>query len=320
LRKSHLASSILTAGLALPGTLGLPGCTRFKDDPPIAAPPEASAQDSEPACDATLPFGPPVLVPGLADIDAASVGGLRLSPDSLTGYFHASGRPDSLGGNDLYRATRISPTAAFTDVISLGSAVNSAEDESDPSPRADSLALIFARAPNGPGMPLTLLEAGKVSSQPFSASNPIGGSFVPSITDENPFWATDGTLYFASERSTDYDLYLAAPEGTGFAAPTVLPGSVNSAFNDVAPVVTANGLTLYYASDRVDGGWSGNFDIWMATRSSTSDEFSLPGNVQEINSAQLDVPTFATSDGCTLYFASTRTNVLLMYQATRGSP
>jgi hypothetical protein len=290
------------------------GCTGFTVDPPPTA---VAADDAGAHCDLTQPFGQPQLVSGLENtaISAVSVGGLRLSPDLLTGYFYASGRADSFGGNDLYTAHRNSPTAPFTIVRTLGMNVNSVNDEFDPAVSGDGLAIVFARAPTALGSVHTLFEAtGDPSS--FSPANAPGPPFIAGLDDRSPYWIASGALYFATF-TVSYDIATSMASGTVLGPPSPLPGSVNTQYSERAPVVTPNELTLYYSSDRPDGDALGSFDIWVATRPSLAEHFSSPVNVGELNSSWLEEPTFVTADGCALYFASDRAGSLAMYVAVK---
>ena len=51
----------------------------------------------------------------------------------------------------------------------------------------------------------------------------------------------------------------------------------DTAFNYLYPAVTRDGLTMYFSSDMPGG--QGDYDLWMVTRKSTSDEFSNPVNL-----------------------------------------
>jgi beta-lactamase regulating signal transducer with metallopeptidase domain len=55
-----------------------------------------------------------------------------------------------------------------------------------------------------------------------------------------------------------------------FGTPTNLGPIVNSLSSDVAPSISADGLTLYFTSER-SGGYGGRADIWVATRETTDD-------------------------------------------------
>ena len=73
------------------------------------------------------------------------------------------------------------------------------------------------------------------------------------------------------------------------------------------PKVSADGLSLYFASRR-PGGYGGE-DIWVSTRASTSDPWSEPINLgPNVNSSFNEVGTSISSDGLCLLFDSNRTD------------
>jgi len=84
--------------------------------------------------------------------------------------------------------------------------------------------------------------------------------------------ADDLSLYFSSDRPGgfgDWDLYVATRETThdDWGPPVNLGPTVNSPRGDWGPNLSADGLTLFFASDR-PGGY-GSFDIWVTTRTTT---------------------------------------------------
>jgi hypothetical protein len=312
-------------------------CTPFKDDPPDTT--EASARDaSEPVpassalqpstpdagapCSPEAKFGDPRLVGGLADA-ATSIGAVRLSPDNLTAYFQASGRSDSLGQDDLYTATRTDPTSPFGGIAPIkGYEVNSPDDELYPTVSGDGLTLVFARS--GPMDPIFIWSATR--SEPSMDFNvpvllPAPVNAMTAQYETTPFLREDAAvLYFASNRIPEkgFDIYRVTWGGPSADAAFDVPAPIdelNSSANELAPAVTPDDQTIYFASDRAAG--NGDFDIWMATRDSGS-AFSVPASVAENNSVSADFPTFITRDGCTLYFSSARSGALLPYVATRG--
>jgi hypothetical protein len=283
-------------------------CTPFKEDAHADAAPAASVANSFLACDPGIAFGPPALVAGLTDIQARYVAGLRLSPDYLTGYFQATGRPDSVGYNDLYAATRSKLDSPFDRVTPIaGNKLNTFLEEFDPTITGNGLTIAFGRQEPGPN-PVHIFWATRAETWlPFDAPTaPTDVNYAGTTYDATPFFREDGAvLYFASYgvATNSTDIYRAA---LGFPPP--------------APVVTPDDLTIYFGSDRGDGNARGSYDIWVATRPSTGGSFSVQRNVAELNSALLDLPTFVTRDGCTLYFSSTRSGTNLQYVATKAHP
>jgi hypothetical protein len=64
-------------------------------------------------------------------------------------------------------------------------------------------------------------------------------------------------------------------------------------------------LEVIFTSDRPGG--QGGFDLWVATRASTSDLWSTPQNLGEtVNSGAADQRPAISWDGTELYFGSTR--------------
>jgi hypothetical protein len=66
----------------------------------------------------------------------------------------------------------------------------------------------------------------------------------------------------------------------------------------IAPAISADGLTLYIGSDRVQNT---NIDIIVLTRANKMQQFGNPTPVTELNSNGTDVPGWLSPDGCTLY-------------------
>ena len=95
-----------------------------------------------------------------------------------------------------------------------------------------------------------------------------------------------------------------------FGEPTNLGPTVNSASNDQAPSISADGLTLYFSDHSGapfrPGGY-GREDIWVTTRQTTDDPWGVPVNLgPTVNSPSTDESPSISSDGLSLYFSSTR--------------
>ena len=92
---------------------------------------------------------------------------------------------------------------------------------------------------------------------------------------------------------------------------------VNSPQNEGNPVISRNGLELYFYSTR-PGGYGGD-DVWVCKRASVEDPWGLPVNLGPgINSAGLEVPESISSDGLTLHITvGTSAPDADMYTATR---
>jgi hypothetical protein len=125
-------------------------------------------------------------------------------------------------------------------------------------------------------------------------------------------WLTDDsrTAYVASNRTDlgglgSYDIYVASrASATGdFGAMTAL-ANVNSTASDRRPVLSSDGLTLFFSSNRpVGDGGTGN-NIFVVTRPNALADFGTPGPLAGANSAATDFPDSVTSDGKLLYLDS----------------
>jgi hypothetical protein len=90
-----------------------------------------------------------------------------------------------------------------------------------------------------------------------------------------------------------------------FGTPTNLGPMVNSAYADNGTSLSADGLELYFGSDRPGG--SGGQDIWVTTRETKDDDWGQPVNLgPPVNSSDWDWMPSISADGLTLYFGSMR--------------
>jgi serine/threonine protein kinase len=89
------------------------------------------------------------------------------------------------------------------------------------------------------------------------------------------------------------------------ATPTILSANINSSANDSFPCISADGLSLYFASNRTTG--LGGHDLYVATRKTKSDDWGEPMNLgPTVNSSYDELLSCISPDGLLLYFNSTR--------------
>ena len=90
-----------------------------------------------------------------------------------------------------------------------------------------------------------------------------------------------------------------------FGEPVNLGPVVNTSAGETHPNVSADGLSLFFRSDRPDG--CGDVDLWVTTRATIEDEWSTPVNLgSTVNSSSKDSSPSISVDGLSLYFASDR--------------
>jgi len=135
---------------------------------------------------------------------------------------------------------------------------------------------------------------------------------VPGVNSSSAEWGNvevspdNLTLYFASERSGGYggqDLYQATRTSVNDDWGNVmnLGAGVNTSSFEANPGVTADGTTMYFTSNR--SGGEGGYDIYVATRTSPTEEF---GDVQNlgpgVNSHLDEGSTSRPSDELSIFY------------------
>lgn len=97
------------------------------------------------------------------------------------------------------------------------------------------------------------------------------------------------------------DLWLTFVKGDKWQVPIHLPDNVNSKYKETQPSLSADGKTLYFASNRPGG--QGGMDVWKTTFENNA--WTNPVNLgPQINTPFDDECPFIHQDGVTLYFAS----------------
>jgi hypothetical protein len=94
-----------------------------------------------------------------------------------------------------------------------------------------------------------------------------------------------------------------------FGEPTNLGPTVNTAYGDVNPCISADGLSLYFCDvpfNPAPGGYGGG-DMWVTTRDTTGDEWGTRTNLgPTVNTSSGDGALCISADGLSLYFSSKR--------------
>jgi Tol biopolymer transport system component len=222
--------------------------------------------------------------------------------------------PDGGGGHPVNFATVNSP---FTEVCP--SAHRNAKDF-----------LFVSNRPSGCGgtdIYRTRLHRG---SGTWAAPENLGCTLNSPADEASPFLLED-KLYFGSMRaggfsstgdgpvSGDADIYVSAFDGQSFGGPELVAG-LNTSSHDFRPNLRRDGLEIFLDSNRPGG--LGDFDIWTATRESTSAAWSTPTNLGAgVNTPAGEHRPSLSWDGTTLYFGSNRSGSegnLDLYVTTRS--
>jgi outer membrane protein OmpA-like peptidoglycan-associated protein len=143
-------------------------------------------------------------------------------------------------------------------------------------------------------------EGNKMESPPFNMGRNEGG---PSITID------DKELFFTickdeGGSTLNCDIYYCNVDGSGWGDISNMGPQINDPNAwDSQPSISADGLTLYFASDR-EGGY-GMVDLWTTTKDPRSGDWSKAVNMgPTINTPGNDKSPFIHSDSHTLYFSS----------------
>ena len=159
-----------------------------------------------------------------------------------------------------------------------------------------------------PSLLAACLSFGDLSGDDSTAT-PDSGSSDTTATDAAP----------ANETSSPFDSAVdSGPTSCDFNAPfgTPVPFSNNSAHDDWSPRLSPDELFVYFASSRV-GYLDASAQIFLATRSSTSDHFSIGTAMANVNGSYVAVHPTVTANGLLILFQTNATGANEIYFSTR---
>jgi Tol biopolymer transport system component len=287
-----------------------PDAAEPADAPPdVDAPPDGPPDATPPRCDPAAPFQAPQ---PLAELNgAASEESAFLSPDEQRLYF-SSTRAGTMGGYDLFVASRDGRDGPFGDVTPIAG-VNSTGHDRTPTVTGDGLQL-YATIGASPNVDVATATRNGDGTFPALAAVAAVNS---NVNDEISAVLPDHrAVYLHSNREGNYQLYRSQRSGGVLLAPLPLSGTdLNTAAHEAGAAISPDELHLYFASDRAGG--AGGFDIYEASRTSTADGFGAPVNLAVLNTAEPEWPSWISPDGCQLY-VTRGTGSYDLYVATRG--
>jgi len=287
------------------------------DTSPETAPPDAQSDadagvDAAPPCDRSLPFADLALVEGLGD---RSVYSARFLPNESL-VLLAIG--DVGGETDLSFATRDGGGGPFGPSTPIAGVNAPATSEYWPTMSADGKLLFFES-----NRSLQKVDGGYVREHAriWTATrvNLVSEfeepriqsifAFGPGSQEEaSPYLHPSGrALYFSSFQRPGKgsgDIFVADldPEN-GLAASVTNIAAVNTDLEEIAPVVSLDDTTLYFA--RQDAVTLIR-DVFVSTRAGTGAPFGAPLPVTELNTPYEEFPSWISEDRCRLYFFSDR--------------
>ncbi|RNI22706.1 hypothetical protein EFB08_19895 [Rufibacter latericius] len=189
----------------------------------------------------------------------------------------------------------------------LGESVNQFKLQYSPVLTTDQQALLFtARQGSGSQDDENLYLAYRKEGQwqaPISVSEAINTE----LNEGAASFSGDGrVLVFTScNRQDSYgscDLYISYREGNEWSKPKNMGRNVNTSSWDSQPSLSADGRTIYFASDRKGG--QGGEDLWM-TKLQDDGNWSIPVNLgDKVNTSGRENSPFLHASGNTLYYAT----------------
>ena len=222
----------------------------------------------------------------------------------------------------------------FGEPANLGPIINSANGESSPTISADGLELYFGsdRADGSGGSDLWVSTRPSTDAE-WSAPVNLGPVVNSEKSESTPSISADGLELFFSDwgdprpgghGSVDLWVTTRASKDDAWGEPVNLGPTVNGEGYEVTPEISANGLELYFESERPGG--LGLDDLYVSTRPSTDAEWGAPVNLGPAINGELweHCPTIST-DGLTLLFDLDIPGNLMMVErptldATWGEP
>jgi serine/threonine protein kinase len=239
-----------------------------------------------------------------------------ISADGHSLYF-ASIR--SGGWGDLWVTTRATVSDPWDPPVNLGPTINSANTDETPCISADGLTLYFSSwrdqgDPNGLGKMDIWVAKRQTTDDQWGAPVNLGPTINTSVLDWSPSISSDGLeLFIHSDRpsSSSYgggELWVARRKTTDdpWSEPVNLGPPVNSPSLEATPSISADGLLLFFQSNR-PGGYGSGADIWVAMRPTADANWGTPVNLGPvINTFGFDGHPMISADGSALYFVSSR--------------
>jgi hypothetical protein len=158
-------------------------------------------------------------------------------------------------------------------------------------------------------------------------STPTPVEFVmgtPMSVDDDPTLPDDELQLFVNRLSgASGDIFFSRRSSTTVIWPSPGPlAELNSSLDEQTPELAADGLTIFFASNR--SGGVGGLDIWTAQRTTPTAAFGVPMLAAPassgINSNTDDHSPSISRDGLTLVFASQRAGDFDIYLTNRNSP
>jgi Tol biopolymer transport system component len=202
----------------------------------------------------------------------------------------------------------------FGTPTNLGPPFNTSYSDQGPNISADGLELYFCSGrPGGSGNRDLWVATRPTASNPWGEPVNLGPTVNSSASEWTPSISADGLeLFFFSGAGRggrgSYDLWVTtrATKEDDWGNPVNLGSTVNSSAEDWGTSISADGLSLFFSSNRPGG--SGSHDLWVTTRATTDDPWGTPVNLgPTVNSSTMEIVPRISADGRTLFFSDYET-------------
>lgn len=213
---------------------------------------------------------------------------------------------DRGGDENIYTSRR--ENGSWSVPASISGNINTSSNEGTCTISADGHTLVFTGCNRADGLGSCDLYISYLKNGEWSGPENIGEPVNSRYWESQPSLTADGSvLYFASDRPGGLgksDIWKSVKNAKGlWEEPVNLGEGINTAEDENAPFIHANGRTLFYASK----GWPGmgGFDIFLV---------NFPDEIREkpvnlgypINNSADQVGLFITADGETAYYTEDR--------------
>ena len=194
--------------------------------------------------------------------------------------------------------------------VNLGPEINTAGDEYWPTLSADEQTLIITRQIKGDAIYGGMQEDFFISykdTKGWSKMKNIGAPINTADNEGAQSISADGRfMVFTACNKKDAvgrcDLYYSKKAGDKWSYPENMKPPVNTRYKETQPSLSADGRTLYFASDRPGG--KGQLDLWK-TFLDDQGNWSQPTNMGDtINTRYHEMSPYIHQDNQTFYFAS----------------
>jgi hypothetical protein len=236
-----------------------------------------------------------------------------LSRDELTIYF-TSDRPGGLGLEDLWFATRASVDSPWGEPQNMGAPINSSVADSLPFLSPNEHVMYFhSTRDGGCGQGDIWMTRRQNKHSDWEEPTNLGCVLNTAAVEIAPAFFEDpeteqAWLFYGSNRPGgigDFDVYASPLGEDGSVGPGILVPELSSPARDTRIFIRKDGLEAFVTTNRAGG--QGLLDIWVSTRETLSDPWSVPIDLgSPVNSEFDDGSPWLSRDGTTLYFFSTR--------------